>query len=83
MLQHLLTISKHEGTWQDSNADKVEYPTNVTRFARALRSKRMYNEQDDSGGIIEREIPQVVFYQPGPGSTLETKYSGGIHSPHP
>ncbi|KAK6540546.1 hypothetical protein TWF694_009337 [Orbilia ellipsospora] len=51
-----------DGTWQDSNNEdlqdgKLKPPTNVTRICRAIKS------------LSSSDIPQIVYYQAGPGSS--------------
>ncbi|KAF3194096.1 hypothetical protein TWF225_008270 [Orbilia oligospora] len=50
-----------DGTWQDSDAGDAGFPTNVTRFARALKSV------SDSG------VAQIIYYQSGVGSAYASK----------
>ncbi|EPS37119.1 hypothetical protein H072_9264 [Dactylellina haptotyla CBS 200.50] len=50
-----------DGTWQDSNGElqdgKLKPPTNVTRICRAIKA------------VSSSNVPQVVYYQAGPGSS--------------
>ncbi|KAF7595507.1 hypothetical protein BBP40_005843 [Aspergillus hancockii] len=60
-----------DGTWFDStNASAREFPSNVTRFSRAL-----------SPYAVEKgeKIPQIAFYQPGVGTSPGVKLRGGIY----
>ncbi|GIK05476.1 hypothetical protein Aspvir_009588 [Aspergillus viridinutans] len=58
-----------DGTWQDSLADAAQPPSNVTRFSRVL--SRL--------AVVEgEEIPQIVYYQKGVGTSLGDKYWGGV-----
>lgn len=74
------------GTWQDSTNDNPNsYPTNVTRFARALaRSGRVYDTEtgqiklDDDGEPVTED--QIVFYQKGVGTGLLDSLIGGTYS---
>ncbi|KAL4779433.1 hypothetical protein BJX76DRAFT_88591 [Aspergillus varians] len=66
----ILTIT---GTWQDATADSSEPPSNVTRLSRALsRTARV----EENG--VQREIPQIVYYQKGVGTGLGDRYFGGV-----
>lgn len=59
-----------DGTWQDSTGANVnEHPTNVTRISRALSP---YAIRPD-GSLI----PQIIFYQPGVGTSIGDKLRGG------
>ncbi|KAF9885346.1 hypothetical protein FE257_012963 [Aspergillus nanangensis] len=61
-----------DGTWQDSTTDDLKaHPTNVTLISRALSP---YGVGED-GSLI----PQIVYYQPGVGTSLGDKLRGGIY----
>ncbi|KAL4999473.1 hypothetical protein BDV10DRAFT_200703 [Aspergillus recurvatus] len=62
-----------DGTWQDSTADESEPPSNVTRLSRALSRTAIVKENG-----VQREIPQIVYYQKGVGTGLGDKYFGGV-----
>ncbi|KAF1816545.1 hypothetical protein P152DRAFT_371654, partial [Eremomyces bilateralis CBS 781.70] len=60
-----------DGTWQDSTEPSAgEYPSNVTRFARAL-SKYGFDESGE-------ELEQIVYYQKGVGTGLMDSLFGGV-----
>ncbi|GIJ86611.1 hypothetical protein Asppvi_005501 [Aspergillus pseudoviridinutans] len=63
-----------DGTWQDSLADKAQPPSNVTRFSRALSRAAVVEGEDGQ----KREIPQIVYYQKGVGTSLGDKFWGGV-----
>ncbi|KAK6331850.1 hypothetical protein TWF718_002390 [Orbilia javanica] len=50
-----------DGTWQDSDAGDAGFPTNVTRFARALKS------------VSDDGVAQIIYYQSGVGSAYASK----------
>ncbi|KAK6511298.1 hypothetical protein TWF481_000219 [Arthrobotrys musiformis] len=50
-----------DGTWQDSDSGDAGFPTNVTRFARALKS------------VSDDGIAQIIYYQSGVGSAYASK----------
>ncbi|KAF2435697.1 hypothetical protein EJ08DRAFT_558806, partial [Tothia fuscella] len=59
------------GTWEDSTSDdKQAYPTNVTRFGRALSAWTKPQDGD--------EVEQIVYYQKGVGtnSSLDSVFGG-------
>ncbi|KAG8828728.1 hypothetical protein FRC19_000116 [Serendipita sp. 401] len=63
-----------DGTNQSSISDReAKVPTNVTRFARALKCSE-FQKRDG----VTREIPQVVLYQTGVGTGGLTKISDTI-----
>ncbi|KAL4866224.1 hypothetical protein BDV12DRAFT_138295 [Aspergillus spectabilis] len=62
-----------DGTWQDATADSSEPPSNVTRFSRSLSREAIVEENG-----VQREIPQIVYYQKGVGTGLGDKYFGGV-----
>ncbi|KAK6352873.1 hypothetical protein TWF696_004874 [Orbilia brochopaga] len=51
-----------DGTWQDSDNGDAGFPTNVTRFARSLKS------------VSDDGITQIVYYQSGVGSSYASKF---------
>ncbi|KAF3940670.1 hypothetical protein ABW19_dt0209068 [Dactylella cylindrospora] len=51
-----------DGTWQDSDQGDAGFPTNVTRFARALKS------------VTDDGVSQIIYYQSGVGSSYTTKF---------
>lgn len=61
-----------DGTWQNSvSGERFSYPTNVTRFSRAL-SQFGVNED-------KQKVPQIIYYQPGVGTRgLTDKFTGGM-----
>ncbi|KAL2441376.1 hypothetical protein ABEF95_014396 [Exophiala dermatitidis] len=61
-----------DGTWQNSvSGEAYSYPTNVTRFSRALSQ---FGERDG------QKVPQILYYQPGVGTgALADKIAGGIY----
>lgn len=67
------------GTWQDSLADKAQPPSNLTRFSRALSRLAIVDGEDGQ----QHEIPQIVYYQKGVGTSFGDKYWGGLQSPPP
>ncbi|KAL5338201.1 hypothetical protein BJX70DRAFT_214411 [Aspergillus crustosus] len=62
-----------DGTWQDATADSSEPPSNVTRFSRSLSREAIVEENG-----VQREVPQIVYYQKGVGTGLGDKYFGGV-----
>ncbi len=65
-----------DGTWQDSTADNAsDYPSNVTRFSRALKSSTWVNLKDNSSD--SEEVEQIVFYQKGVGTGALDRMVGG------
>jgi uncharacterized protein (DUF2235 family) len=58
-----------DGTWQDSTDTTSTYPSNVTRFARAL-SKWDIDDNNE-------ELKQVIYYQKGVGTGFMDKFTGG------
>jgi hypothetical protein len=67
------------GMAQDSlSGDQSAFPTNVTRLSRALSPNALITEDNE-----EREVEQVVFYQPGVGTQSGQKLRGGIGAPLP
>ncbi|KAK6524694.1 hypothetical protein TWF281_011595 [Arthrobotrys megalospora] len=50
-----------DGTWQDSDNGDAGSPTNVTRFARALKS------------VSDDGVAQIIYYQSGVGSAYASK----------
>lgn len=59
-----------QGTWQDSTtAQALKYPTNVTRFSRAL--------SPFGTGPNGEKIQQIIFYQPGVGTGFGSVLAGG------
>ncbi|KAL4926177.1 T6SS phospholipase effector Tle1-like catalytic domain-containing protein [Aspergillus undulatus] len=62
-----------DGTWQDATADSSEPPSNVTRISRSLSRTAVVEENG-----VQREIPQIVYYQKGVGTGLGDKYFGGV-----
>ncbi|KAF4175215.1 hypothetical protein CNMCM8927_007758 [Aspergillus lentulus] len=62
------------GTWQDSLADKAQPPSNLTRFSRALSRLAIVDGEDGQ----QHEIPQIVYYQKGVGTSFGDKYWGGV-----
>jgi hypothetical protein len=61
------------GTGQDSlSGDQSAFPTNVTRLSRALSPYALITEDNE-----EREVEQVIFYQPGVGTQSGQKLRGG------
>jgi len=65
-----------DGTGQSSTSGKPVVPTNVTRFAQALKTS--IPSQGDSP-----EVPQIVLYQTGIGSTEVTTIGQTIAREHP
>lgn len=67
-----------DGTWQDSTADNAsDYPSNVTRFSRALKSSTWVPKKDESGDL--EEVEQIVYYQKGVGTgTLDGLIGGAV-----
>ncbi|PKX89220.1 T6SS phospholipase effector Tle1-like catalytic domain-containing protein [Aspergillus novofumigatus IBT 16806] len=63
-----------DGTWQDSLADEAQPPSNLTRFSRALSRLAIVDGEDGQ----QHEIPQIVYYQKGVGTSLGDKYWGGV-----
>ncbi|RHZ66771.1 T6SS phospholipase effector Tle1-like catalytic domain-containing protein [Aspergillus thermomutatus] len=63
-----------DGTWQDSLADAAQPPSNVTRFSRALSRLAVVEGEDGQ----RHEIPQIMYYQKGVGTSLGDKYWGGV-----
>jgi len=61
-----------DGTWEDSTADNVQPPSNVTRISRALSR---YAEVEEDG--VKKIIPQIVYYQKGVGTGIGDKIWGG------
>ncbi|KAF3925198.1 hypothetical protein ABW20_dc0103223 [Dactylellina cionopaga] len=51
-----------DGTWQDSDNGDAGSPTNVTRFARALKS------------VSDDGVAQIIYYQSGVGSSYASKF---------
>ncbi|EPS45361.1 hypothetical protein H072_627 [Dactylellina haptotyla CBS 200.50] len=51
-----------DGTWQDSDQGDAGFPTNVTRFARALKS------------VSDDGVAQIIYYQSGVGSSYASKF---------
>ncbi|EWC47156.1 hypothetical protein DRE_03525 [Drechslerella stenobrocha 248] len=51
-----------DGTWQDSDQGDAGSPTNVTRFARALKS------------VSDGGVAQIIYYQSGVGSSYASKF---------
>ncbi|EXJ89722.1 hypothetical protein A1O3_02789 [Capronia epimyces CBS 606.96] len=58
-----------DGTWQNSlSGEAFSYPTNVTRFSRALSQ---FGDRDG------QKVPQIIYYQPGVGTgNLTDKLTG-------
>lgn len=61
------------GTWQDSLGEDTSFPTNVIRLARALSPYAIVKDENGE----EREVEQVVYYQPGVGTGVGDKLRGG------
>ncbi|KIX03862.1 uncharacterized protein Z518_07415 [Rhinocladiella mackenziei CBS 650.93] len=60
-----------DGTWQNAvNVESYDYPTNVTRFSRALSQ---FGERDG------KFVPQIIYYQPGVGTGVADKITGGVY----
>ncbi|EXJ95603.1 hypothetical protein A1O1_00725 [Capronia coronata CBS 617.96] len=61
-----------DGTWQNSTSGETgSYPSNVTRFSRAL------SQIGDKDG---QNVPQMIFYQPGVGTGDKVdKATGGVY----
>ncbi|KAF3922875.1 hypothetical protein AA313_de0206844 [Arthrobotrys entomopaga] len=51
-----------DGTWQDSDNGDDTSPSNVTRFARALKS------------VSDDGVAQIIYYQSGVGSSYASKF---------
>ncbi|KAK6540229.1 hypothetical protein TWF694_009045 [Orbilia ellipsospora] len=51
-----------DGTWQDSDNGDASSPSNVTRFARALKS------------VSDEGVAQIIYYQSGVGSSYASKF---------
>jgi hypothetical protein len=68
-----ITHANRPGTWQDSLADGAQPPSNLTRFSRALSRLAVVDGEDGQ----QYEIPQIVYYQKGVGTSLGDKYWGG------
>jgi uncharacterized protein (DUF2235 family) len=49
------------------------YPTNVARFSRAISPVAIVKDKDGT----EREVEQIIYYQPGVGTGVDDKLSGG------
>jgi len=65
-----------DGTWQNIlSGNKNDYPTNVARFSRAISPVGLINDKDGQ----EREVEQIVYYQPGVGTGIGDKYRGGAY----
>lgn len=64
------------GTWQDSTSAAAddEYPSNVTRFSRALKPYAVV--RDPTTGNTE-EVEQIVYYQKGVGTGALDSVLGG------
>ena len=71
------------GSGQDSSSDDwKKYPTNVTRFARALSASTFipYSppRKDEHGKEKLEEVEQIVYYQKGVGTGIGDKILGGM-----
>ncbi|KAJ9614430.1 hypothetical protein H2200_002566 [Cladophialophora chaetospira] len=66
-IQEMMTFR----TWQNSlSGEAYTYPTNVTCFSRAL----------SQFGIKDgKAVPQIIYYQPGVGTGVGDKISGGVY----
>lgn len=51
------------GTWQDSTADDLQPPSNVTRLSRVISRNAILEENGE-----KKVIPQIVYYQKGVGT---------------
>ena len=72
-----------DGTGQSSTSGKPVVPTNVTRFAQALKTSIPSTREDYPPYTKNPEIPQIVLYQTGIGSTEVTAISQTIAREHP
>ncbi|EON65065.1 hypothetical protein W97_04300 [Coniosporium apollinis CBS 100218] len=62
-----------DGTGQDSTANDLKYPTNVTRFARAISP---WTEVETAGeGKVQ--VEQIVYYQKGVGTNSKLDWGLG------
>ncbi|OAP63675.1 hypothetical protein AYL99_02902 [Fonsecaea erecta] len=65
-----------DGTWQSIlNVSSPSHPTNIARFARAISPVAVVQDKDG----VEREVEQIVYYQPGVGSGIGDKIRGGVY----
>jgi Uncharacterized alpha/beta hydrolase domain (DUF2235) len=69
---NITNIKETLGTWQNATSGEASsYPTNVTRFSRALSQ---FGTKDG------KPVPQILYYQPGVGTGTGDKYTGGMSS---
>ncbi|KAH0832728.1 hypothetical protein FOPE_01328 [Fonsecaea pedrosoi] len=65
-----------DGTWQSIlNTSDPSHPTNIARFARAISPVALVKGQDG----VEREVEQIIYYQPGVGTGIGDRIRGGVY----
>lgn len=71
-----------DGTGQASSTGRAEVPTNVSRLVQALKTSHIRLPVGEDGRLkVHRgveEVPQIVLYQTGIGSTGVTRFSKGL-----
>ncbi|KIM30359.1 hypothetical protein M408DRAFT_297258 [Serendipita vermifera MAFF 305830] len=71
-----------DGTGQASSTGRLEVPTNVSRLVQALKTSHIRLPVGEDGKLKKNrgveEVPQIVLYQTGIGSTGVTKFSKGL-----
>ncbi|OAG45730.1 hypothetical protein AYO21_00366 [Fonsecaea monophora] len=66
----------YSGTWQSIlNTSDPSHPTNIARFARAISPVALVKGQDG----VEREVEQIIYYQPGVGTGIGDRIRGGVY----
>lgn len=72
--QNILITTSPVGTWVDSTSDnESSYPSNVTRFSRALSPFATVDANTSSEEIVE----QIIYYQKGVGTGTLDRVVGG------
>ncbi|KAI1618230.1 hypothetical protein EDD37DRAFT_259442 [Exophiala viscosa] len=65
-----------DGTWQNIlSGNKFAYPTNVARLSRAIAPVAVIKDKEGK----EKEVEQIIFYQPGVGTGTNDKLQGGAY----
>jgi len=65
-----------DGSWQSIlDVNTPSHPSNVARFARAISPTAIVKDKDNN----ESEVEQIVYYQPGVGTGVADKLSGGVY----